>query len=159
LETYTSSLQGPVWSLIIWFVLEHFADVLRSMGFIQSKAKKDIWIIEKEKNGYEYIAVYVDDLLIAARDPGEITRALENAQNFKLKGVGPLTYHLGCDYFCDKDGTLCCYGPCKYIVKILDQFENMFGCKPKEYTYPLKKGDHPEIDNTEELDEEGITKY
>jgi hypothetical protein len=31
----------------------------------------------------------------------------------------------------------------------------MFGCKPKEYTSPLEKGDHPEIDNTEELDEMG----
>jgi Reverse transcriptase (RNA-dependent DNA polymerase) len=124
------------------------------MGFIQSKAETDIWMREN-KGLYEYNAVYVDDLLIVARDPGEITRTLENAHKFKLKGVGPLTYHLGCDYFCDKDGTLC-YGPSNYIAKILDQFENMFGCKPKEYTSPLEKGDHPEIDTTEELDEEGI---
>jgi hypothetical protein len=68
--------------------------------------------------------------LIAARDPGEITRTLEKAHKVKLKGVGPLTYHLGCDYFRDKDGTLC-YGPQKYIAKIMEQFENMFGCKPK----------------------------
>jgi hypothetical protein len=65
---------------------------------------------------------------------------------------------LGCDYFRDNDGTLC-YGPRKYIAKILDQFENMFGCKPKEYISALEMGDHPEIDNTEELDEEGIKKY
>jgi hypothetical protein len=51
------------------------------------------------------------------------------------------------------------YGPCKYIAKILDWFENMFGCKPKEYTSPLQKGDHPEIENTEELDEEEMKKY
>jgi hypothetical protein len=55
--------------------------------------------------------VYIDDLLIAASDPGEITRILENTHKFKLKGVGLLTYHLGCDYFRDKGGTLC-YGPC-----------------------------------------------
>jgi hypothetical protein len=61
---------------------------------------------------YEYIAVYVYDLLIAARDPREITRALEESHKLKLKGVSSLTYHLGCDYFCDKDGTLC-YGPRK----------------------------------------------
>jgi hypothetical protein len=91
---------------------------------------------------YEYIAVYVDDLLIAARDPGEITWMLETTHKFKLKGVGFLTYHLGCDYFQDKDGTLC-YGPRKYIGKIMDQYENMFGSKPKEYTSPLEKGDHP----------------
>jgi hypothetical protein len=41
------------------------ADVLRSVGSNPSKADADIWI--RENNGlYEYTAVYVDDLLIAA---------------------------------------------------------------------------------------------
>ena len=26
---------------------------------------------------------------------------------FTMKGVGVLTYHLGTDFFCDDDGTLC----------------------------------------------------
>jgi hypothetical protein len=113
----------------------------------------------RESNGlYEYIAVYVDDLLIAARKPEEIISKLQVDHKFKLKGVGPLTYHLGCDYFRDDDGTLC-YGPRKYINKLMGQHENMFGCKPKEYTSPLEKGDHPEIDTTEELDEAGIKRY
>jgi hypothetical protein len=90
------------------------------MGFHQSKAESDICM--RENNGlYEYIAVYDDDLLIAARDPGDITRTRENVHKFKLKGVGPLTYHLGRDYFHDKDGTLC-YGPWQYIAKIMEQF-------------------------------------
>jgi Reverse transcriptase (RNA-dependent DNA polymerase) len=90
---------------------QRFANVLRSMGFVQNKAESDIWM--RENNGlYEYIAIYVDDLLMTARDPEGIIRMLENNHKFKLKGVGPLTYHLACDYFCDKDGTLC-YGPLK----------------------------------------------
>jgi hypothetical protein len=48
-----------------------------------------------------------DDLLIAARNPKEIVQTLEEQHKFKLKGVGPLTYHLGCDHFRDQDGTLC----------------------------------------------------
>jgi hypothetical protein len=136
---------------------QRFADVLRSIGFNQSKSETDIWM--RESNGlYEYIAVYVDDLLIAARKPEEIISKLQVDHKFKLKGVGPLTYHLGCDYFRDDDGTLC-YGPRKYINKLMGQHENMFGCKPKEYTSPLEKGDHPEIDTTEELDEAGIKRY
>ena len=136
---------------------QRFADVLRDMGFSPSKAEADIWM--RENNGlYEYIAVYVDDLLIAARDPKEIVQTLQERHGFKLKGVGPLTYHLGCDYFRDKDGTLCC-GPKKYIAKMIDQYEQMFGSKPREYTSPLEKGDHPEIDTSDELDEEGIKKY
>jgi hypothetical protein len=127
------------------------------MGFTPSKAEADIWM--RENNGlYEYIAVYVDDLLIAARNPEEIVNKLQEQHKFKLKGVGSLTYHLGCDYFRDNDGTLC-YGPRKYISKILDQYQNMFGCKPREYTSPLEKGDHPEVDTSEELDIEGIKKY
>jgi hypothetical protein len=77
---------------------------------------------------------------------------------FKLKGVGPLTYHLGRDYFSDKEGTLC-YGPRKYIPKMIGQYENMFGCKPREYSSPLEKGDHPEVDTSELLDASGIKKY
>jgi hypothetical protein len=41
----------------------------------------------------------------------------------------------------------------------MDQFENMYGRKPREYTSPLDKGDHPEIDQTTELDNDGIKKY
>jgi hypothetical protein len=133
-------------------VLDHPA-----LGFNQTRAEAEIWM--REKDGlYEYIAVYVDVLLIASKDPESITKALSEKHMFKLKGVGPLTYHLGCDYFRDSDGTLC-YGPRKYIAKLVDQFENMYGCKPREYTSPLEKGDHPEIDQTEELDENGIKKY
>ena len=49
----------------------------------------------RENNGlYEYIAVYVDDLLIAAKKQEEIISKLQEEHKFKLKGVGPLTYHL-----------------------------------------------------------------
>jgi hypothetical protein len=72
--------------------------------------------------------------------------------------VGPLTYHLGCDYFQDKDGTLC-YGPRRYISKMIGQFDNIFGCKQRKYTSPLEKGGNPEVDTSEELDTEVIKKY
>jgi hypothetical protein len=62
----------------------------RSMGFTPSKAEADIWM--RENNGfYEYIAVYVDDLLIAARDTNSIVQTLQEKHKFKLKGVGSLT--------------------------------------------------------------------
>jgi Reverse transcriptase (RNA-dependent DNA polymerase) len=75
-----------------------FSDVLRSMGFTPSKAEADIWM-RQNNDLYEYIAVYVDDLLIAAKDPAEVVKILSEKHKFKLKGVGTLTYHLGCDYF------------------------------------------------------------
>ena len=44
---------------------ERFAGVLRSMGFFPSKAENDIWMRDKGDH-YEYIGVYVDDLIICA---------------------------------------------------------------------------------------------
>ena len=64
------------------------------MGFKPSKADADIWM-RKQGDHYEYIAVYVDDLLIASRNPQEIIDWLEKKNLFKLKGTGPITFHLG----------------------------------------------------------------
>ena len=56
------------------------------MDFIPSKAGSDVWM--REVNGlYEYIAVYVDDLAIASKNPKEITTRL--IEEFKLKRSGP----------------------------------------------------------------------
>jgi hypothetical protein len=78
------------------------------------------------KGVYEYITVYVDDLLIAAKEPSSIIEALEEQHQFKLKSTGPLQYHLGCDNFLDDNGTLC-FCPRKYIEKMIEHYEWMFG--------------------------------
>ena len=54
---------------------------------------------------YEYIAVYVDDLCIAAESPSAIIQIFKSKYHLKVKGDGKLTYHLGADYFEDPDGT------------------------------------------------------
>ena len=137
---------------------EKLAIILRKMGFFPCKAEPDIWM-RRKGDKYEYIAVYVDDLAIAAEEPQEITDLLQNEYNFKLKGTGPLNYHLGCDFFRDELGTLC-FSPKKYIGKMIDGYKTMFGSKPKaNVTSPLEKGDHPELDDSALLDEDGISKY
>jgi hypothetical protein len=95
---------------------ERFADTLRAMGFFTSKADSDIWM---RKNGqvYEYIAVYVDDLCIVAIDPKKIIDLLTEKYIYRLKGSGPIEFHIGCDYFRDSNGILC-YAPKRYIEKI-----------------------------------------
>ena len=128
---------------------ERFADTLRDMGFTQSRADPDVWM-RKGENCYEYIAVYVDDLCIAALDPADILHKLKAKYNYKLKGDGPLSFHLGCDFKRDPDGTLH-FGPEKYIQKILKSYVQRFGEEPREATSPLVKNDHPEIDDTPEV--------
>jgi len=109
---------------------------------------------------YEYIATYVDDLLIASRDPKAITDELIGPRfNLKLKGTGPVKFHLGCDYIREEDGTLL-VTPRSYIDRFLGNFQRIFGERPTKRTQsPLEKGDHPEVDTSPELDMDGIKKY
>jgi len=66
---------------------------------------------------------------------------------------------LGCDFFRDEDGTLC-FSPRKYIEKMIEGFITIFGRKPKHnVSSPLEKGDHPELDNSDYLDFDGIAIY
>ena len=86
--------------------MRNFSDVLRDMGFEMSKADPDVWMRQNE-DVWEYIAVYVDDLAIAAKDHKSICDKLTDHYKFKLKGVGPIEVHLGCDFFRDRENVLC----------------------------------------------------
>jgi hypothetical protein len=59
----------------------------------------------------------VDDLSIAMKNPKEFTDVLEIKHKFKLKGTGPIAFHLDRDFTRDDDGTLC-ISPMKYIEKL-----------------------------------------
>ena len=128
-------------------------DILQELKFKPSKADPDVWM-RPEPGGtcYEYIAVYVDDLAIAAKDPQVFCNKLKKKYNLKLKGVGPLEYHLGCTYKKDPDGILAA-DPRRYVNKILESYKRMFKEKPRKSRPPLEGGDHPELDTSELCDE------
>jgi hypothetical protein len=63
-------------------------------------------------------------------------------------GSGPITFHLGCDFYCDEHGMLC-MEPKKYIEKMVSTYEQIFGQHPShKFSSPLEKGDHPELDTS-----------
>ena len=128
-------------------------DILQELKFKPSKADPDVWM-RPEPGGtcYEYIAVYVDDLAIAAKDPQAFCNELKKRYNLKLKGVGHLEYHLGCTYKKDHDGTLAA-DLRRYVNKILESYERMFKEKPRKSRPPLEGGDHPELHTPELCDE------
>ena len=107
---------------------------------------------------YDYIAVYVDDLCVASKDPGKIFQTLKNKYKFKLKGDGPLDYHFGCSYKQDPDGTLVA-DPRKYVSKIIESYEKMFSTRLKKARPPLEAGDHPERDLSDFCNEEEFKQY
>ena len=128
-------------------------DILQELKFKPSKADLDVWMRPGPGGTcYEYIAVYVDDLAIAAKDPQAFCNELKKKYNLKLNGVGPLEYHLGCTYKKDPDGTLAA-DPRRYVNKILESYERMFKEKPKKSRSPLEGEDHPELDTSELCDE------
>ena len=134
-------------------------DILHELNFKPFKADPDVWM-RPEPGGtcYEYIAVYVDDLAIAAKDPQAFCNELKKKYNLKLKGVGPLEYHLGCTYKKDPDGTLAA-DPKTYVNKILESYEMMFKEKPRKSRPPLERGDHPELHTPELCDEHQTNQF
>jgi len=131
---------------------DKFADTLTDMGFKPSLCDPDVWYRDAG-DCYEYVCTYVDDLLVAMKDPNSFMKALQaEPYNYKLKGVGPPRYHLGGDFFQDPDGTLC-YGCQTYIRRLADTYKQLFGEDPKTNgkrpITPMTKGDQPELDSSE----------
>lgn len=149
---YGLKMSGKCWH-------DRLFDVLSDMGFHPSRAEPDIWLRAQEDH-YEYIATYVDDLMIVSRKPQEIIKALEGKPySFTLKGTGPTRFHLGCDYFRDDQGVLCA-GPKTYIARMHDQYVALFGESPKRsWKSPVDGDCHPELDTSPLLDSKGVTDY
>ena len=80
------------------------AVVLAEEGFAPSCADEQVWMRRNWKfNLWEYICVFVDDLALALEDPKSFLDKLRLARDkggygYKLKGDGPIEFHLGCDY-------------------------------------------------------------
>jgi hypothetical protein len=137
---------------------ERLHDIMLELSFKPSKADPYVWYkFNKSGTLYEYVAIYVDDLLICADDPSIFISQLKSL-DLKIKGEGMLSYHLGCEYEQNPDGTLVA-SPKKYISKILETYKVMFNEDPKQYRAPLDKNDHPELDNLELVDATHIQIY
>ena len=76
------------------------------MGFEPRKIEPDIWLRHCGEDHYENIAVYADGLLIASKDTKVILDVLINKHSFKLKGAGPISHNICCDFGRDDNGTL-----------------------------------------------------
>ena len=109
---------------------------------------------------YEYVATYIDDLCICVKKPEILLAQLQGKPyEFDLKGSGALNFHLGCGFERDEDGTLC-MDPSKYIDKMEESYERLFGEQPNDKVVsPLVKGDHPELDTSIFLEENYIEIY
>ena len=102
--------------------------------------------------------MHVDDRLVVSKDPNNIFNILKMKHELKVKGTGPISYHHGCNFDRDENKTLC-FALHKHFEKMEESHINMLGSQPKQvHMSPLEKGDHPEIDTSEYLDQDGTQK-
>jgi hypothetical protein len=71
---------------------EHLEELLLCLGFTKTRYGNDLWMIDKSSHD-EYLATYVDDILVWSKDPMGIIKSLEKM--YVLKSVGIPEYYLG----------------------------------------------------------------
>lgn len=83
---YGIKMSGAAWHA-------HCAETLRSMRFTPSLADPDVWYRSAAKpNGfeyYEYLLVYVDDILIISHDPNPILQCIQKSYRLKEPAGDP----------------------------------------------------------------------
>ncbi len=66
---------------------------------------------------------------------------------------------MGANFERDDDGTLV-MSPTKYIGRMVQTYERFYNSKPSTKAFsPLDQGDHPELDESELLDDDGVQQY
>ena len=127
---------------------ECLSNVLQGFDFTQSHVDPDVWMHDAG-DAWEYIIVYVDNIIVAMKDPKSFFDELQDPDKvgFKMKGVGSPTYHLGADFVRDNDGTLC-LGLQTSAKRLCSNFERLYGEAPKSIFSPLEHDDHPELDDS-----------
>jgi hypothetical protein len=125
---------------------EHFANCLHNEGFSPCKAEPDIWM-RLNGNLYKYVAMYVNNLCLGMLDPKSFKDTLQKKYNFKLKGTGPIDFHLGQSFSQNDDGEMEISAKC-YVDKMIDTYVQLYGEKPRKVLSPLEQNDHPEMDDS-----------
>ena len=120
------------------------------MGYVGIKADPNLWICDKGDH-YEYIATYVDNLLVWSKDPMKVIKILK--EDYILKGVGFTEYYLGGDMehlneHWTKEGVNIGFSVQTYIKNMIPKFEKLIGRELHTYKTPMADNYHLEIDDS-----------
>ena len=142
---------------------EHCSAQLTKLGFKPTKADSDLWYKKHNLGHYEYIARYVDDIMVFAKDPMAIMKELEKV--YVLKGVGSPRYYLGGDVLdldeqWEKEGITHALSAQTYIQNCVPKIAKMVGIEQfaKKKT-PFDDKYHPELDDSPLCPPEKISQY
>jgi len=143
------------------------AQDLREFGYFSSLADPDVWMKARTKaNGqtyYEYLLIYVDDVLCISEKPSEFMLKLQSIYTLK-NGFAPPKSFLGVDihpYEVHKHGQVQrCYGMSSesYLRRIITDLEQRSHLPPQAVA-PLPSNYYPELDVSSLLNESDINFY
>jgi hypothetical protein len=140
---------------------EHLSESLLSLGFKKAKRDPDLLMVDKSSH-YEYLATYVDEILIWSKDVMGVIKSLE--KTYMLKSVGIPEYYLGgnVEFLGEawkNQGLGLAISAKTYIQNIIPKFEGLFGKDFKLIKTPMNKGYHPEVDDSPLCTEDYPAKY
>ena len=147
----------------------HIAATLRDMGFKMCQADPDVWLRANTRPSdgfqyYEYVLVYIDDLLIVSHDPKTVMQDLQRRYTIKPDSIKPPDEYLGSeirrytipDTQDPSNRDRWAMSADKYCKRALAEVETELeksGEKLKsKVTTPIADGYRPELDATPELD-------
>ena len=122
------------WSLTL-------GDAIKGMGFRPTRADPDLWIKENDSGDkYEYIATYVDDIIIVAEDPMKYLESIKS--KFPIRDIEEIPeYYLGNILEIRSNNTIK-VSSSKYITEVISKYEKKYGSLKKE-NVPATPSDHP----------------
>jgi len=150
---------------------DHMAATLRGLNFKNCLADPDVWMKPRVKpNGdkyWEYVLVYVDDVLVISHDPKNTMDELGKAYTLKAGSVKEPDAYLGAEIKKWKlDGDLrekWSMSSDLYVKRAIDNVERDLLAigkgLTKKATTPVTAGYRPEMDTSPELDERRINYY
>ena len=145
---------------------ECLSETFLRMGFTPSRADPDLYMREQDDH-YEYIARYVDDLLVFSHNPEDIVKEVKKEFLIKDKNIGKPEYFLGGnvetlgeDLAVWKEHEVH-YGLSAetYIENLVQRIERVMDRTLRVYRSPMSPDCHPEMDESPLLDDEGNSKY
>ena len=92
-------------------------------GFVKSEFDLCVYMKKLKDGGYVYLLLYVDDMLLVAREMTEITKVKEMlAKEFDMKDLGSAKRILGMDIERDRAGGVLKLSQSSYLKKVLQVY-------------------------------------
>ena len=153
---------------------DHMSATLREASYVSCKADPDVWMRPAcKKTGekyYEYVLIYVDDILCISHDPMKTMSHLQNTYRLKDGTVKEPDTYLGAQfgkYYIpgsdDPTKPRWSMSSDKYVTQAIKdveaELEKVDQCLPNRVSTPMSAGYRPEIDATPELDATRVSYY